>query len=270
MSEVADSTLDKADPRLICRIFNNELGIDKVALGLEGSHHDYHHEPPEDVARWLLSADLDLCPFYSKVNSTISKLVMKLYGLKPPRTRTLFEALVLAIIEQQIGLNVAITFQNRLVKRYGVPVQYKGEKDMTFFTFPTPESLSEAKLDDLRSFGLSRNKAIFLTELSKKVVSGELDLESMRSIKTNKVREVLMSIKGIGPWTADYALIRGLGRVELAPYDDLGIRDAIGLYYKNGERVTSSEAETILSEFGEYAGLAAYYLIFARMYGLAP
>ena len=65
-------------------------------------------------------------------------------------------------------------------------------------------------------------------------------------------------------WTADYVLTRGLGRVDMVPYDDLGIRDAVGIFYKGGERATSEEAKSFLSRFGSYAGLAAYYLIFAR------
>lgn len=71
-------------------------------------------------------------------------------------------------------------------------------------------------------------------------------------------------MKGVGRWTADYVLLRGLGRLEAVPIDDLGIRDAVGLFYKGGERPTAREAEEILSRFGEQAGVAAYYLLFAR------
>jgi len=78
------------------------------------------------IAAWLLSLDLDLRPFYEKADRVMSRLTKELHGLKPPRTRTVFEALVIAITEQQIGLRVAQTFQNRLVERYGAKVDHKG------------------------------------------------------------------------------------------------------------------------------------------------
>jgi DNA-3-methyladenine glycosylase II len=215
---------------------------------------------PGPIASWLLSLDLDLNPFYERADSVMSRLTEELHGLKPPRTRTVFEALVIAITEQQIGLNVAQSLQNRLVERYGTRVDHEGGM---FFTFPAPERLSVLDQHGLRGVGLSRNKSKFIVDISRDVATGKLDLESMKSISTEKARDVLLAINGVGQWTANYVLIRGLGRVDMVPYDDLGIRDAVGLFYKNGERATNEEAETFLSKFGSYAGLAAYYLIFA-------
>jgi len=216
---------------------------------------------PSPIASWLLSLDLDLHPFYERADGVMSRLTKELHGLKPPRTRTVYEALVIAIMEQQIGLRIAQTFQNRLVERYGAKVDHEGG---TFFTFPAPERLTTLDQHDLRGIGLSKNKSRFIVDISKEVAAGRLDLESMKSMSTEKAREALLSIRGVGRWTADCVLIRGLGRVDMAPYDDLGIRDAVGIFYKGGERATSKEAETFLSKFGSYAGLAAYYLIFAR------
>jgi DNA-3-methyladenine glycosylase II len=215
---------------------------------------------PSPIASWLLSLDLDLRPFYERADEAMSRLTKELNGLKPPRTRTVYEALVIAITEQQIGLRVAQALQNRLVERYGTKVKYEGA---TFFTFPAPERLFALDQHDLRGVGLSKNKSRFIVDISKEVAAGRLDLESLKSMSTAKAREALLSIRGVGRWTADYVLIRGLGRVEMVPYDDLGIRDAVGIFYKGGGRATSEEAEAFLSKFGSYAGLAAYYLIFA-------
>jgi len=216
---------------------------------------------PNLIASWLLSLNLDLHPFYERADGVMSRLMKTLHGLKPPRTRTVYEALVIAITEQQIGLRIAQTFQNRLMERYGTKVQHDGE---TFFTFPAPERLSALDQHDLRGVGLSKNKSRFIADISKEVAAGTLNLESLKSMSTEKAREALLSIRGAGQWTADHVLIRGLGRIDMVPYDDLGIRDAVGIFYKAGARATSEEAKLFLSRFGSYAGLAAYYLIFAR------
>jgi DNA-3-methyladenine glycosylase II len=235
-----------SDGHLIARLFGS---------GFKGQ--------PEAMANWIISSDLSLKTFYLKASGPMSDLVKSLNGVKPLRTGTIFEALLIAITEQQISLKVAQNFQNRLVDRYGKSIAKDG---ITFRTFPSPARLSILDPSKLKEVGLSTNKSNFITGVSKRIASGELDLESLKGMTTEKAREHLLSIRGVGPWTADYVLIRGLGRVEMVPYEDLGIRDAVGLFYRGGHRVTSDEAEEILSEYGSYAGLAAYYLIFARMF----
>lgn len=179
------------------------------------------------TAGWITAADLDLLPFYRSVDVTLKPLIRHLRGLKPPRTATAHEALIIAFTEQQITTRLARTFQNRMVLKYGKPFQL-GE--LKFHTFPSPHSLASASKEDLKHLGLSRNKADFIVEASRSVASGELDLEALKGRPTTEAREVLLSIKGVGEWTADYVLSRGLGRPEMVPYYDLGARDTIGLF----------------------------------------
>jgi len=214
-----------------------------------------------DLASWILSSDLDLRPLYAAADPVFAPLAERFCGLKPPRTATVFEALVIAIIEQQIGLRVAHVLQNRLVERLGPPVKFR---EIEFSAFPPPERLAGLDPQYLRDLGLSMNKSRFILGIAEGALSGELDLESLKKMTTEEARDILVSIRGVGRWTADYVLVRGLGRLEAVPIDDLGIRDAVGLFYKGGERATAGEAEEILSRFGDYAGVAAYYLLFAR------
>jgi DNA-3-methyladenine glycosylase II len=186
-------------------------------------------------------------------------VIARLRGLKPPRTVTVYEALIIAFTEQQISLRVAMAFQMKIVERYGKPLRHG---DLTFHSFPSPAALVAANPDDLRGLGL--NKADFITSLSKSVNSGDLDLESLKARPTGEAREELQSIRGVGEWTSDYVLVRDLGRTEMVSYDDLGTQDSVGLYYKGGVRATRGEVEKILGRFGTYAGLANYYLIYSR------
>jgi DNA-3-methyladenine glycosylase II len=224
-------------------------------------------EQLESVASWIISSDLDLSPFYAEADDVIRLIIKRLHGLKPPRTATVYEALIIAFTEQQISLRIAMVFQRRIIERYGKPLQYG---DFAFHSFPSPAALAAADTEELRGLGLSRNKADFITSLSKRVDSGELDLESLKRMPTGKAREALQCIHGVGEWTSDYVLVRGLGRTEMVPYDDLGTQDSVGLYYKGGVRATRGEVEEILGRFGQHAGLANYYLIYSRFFGVEP
>jgi DNA-3-methyladenine glycosylase II len=221
----------------------------------------------ESTTSWITSSDLDLNPFYAEADEVLKPIIDRLRGLKPPRTATVYEALIIAFTEQQISLRVAMAFQRRIVERYGKPLRH-GE--LTFSSFPSPAELASANVEELRALGLSRNKADFIIGLSKRVESGELDLESLKGMPTGEAREILQSIRGVGEWTSDYVLVRGLGRTEMVPYDDLGTQDSVGLYYKGGARATRSEVEKALGRFGSYAGLANYYLIFSRFFNVEP
>jgi len=221
----------------------------------------------ETTAGWILSSELDLGPFYEKADEVMAPIARCLCGLKPPRTATVYEALVIAYTEQQISLRVAMAFQERIVKRYGERLQHGPN---TFYSFPTPTAIASADVAELRDLGLSRNKAGFITGLSKMVASGGLDLEYLKGKPTAEAREALQGIRGVGEWTSDYVLVRGLGRLEMVPYDDIGTRDSVGLFYKAGERATRREVEALLGRFDEYAGLANYYLIYARFSGVQP
>lgn len=125
-----------------------------------------------DIASWILSSDLDLRPLYETKDPIFASLAEKLWGLKPPRTATVFEALMIAIIEQQIGLKVAATLQNRLVFRLGLAVKFK---DLEFRAFPSPEKLAGLEPQDLRYLGLSMNKSRFILGIAEAAVSEDLD-----------------------------------------------------------------------------------------------
>ncbi len=180
-------------------------------------------------------------------------------GLRPIAPPTIFEALVIAITEQQISLYAAIAIRSRLVKAYGEIVSFAGRR---FYAFPTTKSLATAKPAQIRTLGLSRSKALYITELASKVERGELDLESLRTMSDESVVAELTKIKGIGRWSAEYVLVRGMGRVNSLPADDLGIQRAVSQAYFKGKRIGSKEVRRVLSKFAPFSGIAAFYLMY--------
>ena len=180
-------------------------------------------------------------------------------GLRPIAPPTIFEALVIAITEQQISLNAAIAIRSRLVRAYGECVSFEGRR---FYAFPTTKSLARTKPSQMRTLGLSRSKSLYIVELARRVEGGELDLESLRTKNDESAIAELTKIKGIGRWSAEYVLVRGMGRVNSLPADDLGIQRAVSQAYFRGKQIGSKEVREVLDKFAPYSGIAAFYLMY--------
>jgi len=209
----------------------------------------------------MFASSFDFNSFRSvaKRDRLMNAVSTELAGLRPIAPPSVFEALVIAITEQQISLDAAIAIRSRLVEKYGDVVSCDGR---SFYAFPTAMSLATAEPNQMRAVGLSRSKALYISELARRVESGELDLESLRKRNDESVVAELTKIRGVGPWTAEYALIRGMGRVSSLPADDLGIRHAVSQAYFRGKRIGSKEVRRTLSKFDPYSGIAAFYLMY--------
>lgn len=216
----------------------------------------------KEKLEWMFGFGESLKEFYqmAKNDPIMSKAVKQLYGLLPIRTATIFEMVISAITEQQISLAVAVKIRARLVKKFGESLKIDGEK---FYAFPTPEKLSSLKIDDLLKVGLSRQKADYIIGFSKKVASGEFDVERLKKKSNEEVVEKLTQIKGLGIWTAEYVLARGLGRTDVFPADDLGVRTAVGRLYGIGKPVSAQEARRVLAKWKPYRRYATFYILCA-------
>jgi DNA-3-methyladenine glycosylase II len=208
------------------------------------------------IAKRIVFADLDLRPFYriAASHSVLGPITQELSGLKPMRPPSLFEMLIIAITEQQISLAAAYRIRTRIIERYGDPVN-------GLWAFPTPRRLSESSVDHLMTCGLSHRKAEYVKELAYRVANGLLDLSQLEKMSDEDVRSLLIQERGLGPWSADYFLVRGLSRPDRVPGDDLGVRNVVGRYLGRGQRLSPQGTMRKLSSFKPYRGLAAFYLL---------
>jgi DNA-3-methyladenine glycosylase II len=94
-----------------------------------------------------------------------------------------------------------------------------------------------------------------------KVAHGQLDLDQLVAMSDQDVRTLLLQIRGLGHWSAEYFLVRGLSRPDRVPADDLGIRSIVGRYLGRGQRLSPQATMRKLSSFKPYRGLAAFYLL---------
>jgi DNA-3-methyladenine glycosylase II len=211
----------------------------------------------------MLNLDLDLKPFYehAKKDKILTDIIHRLRGLKIPTTPTVFEALIDSITEQQISLNVAHALERRLVKTFGKALRVDGQ---VYYAYPTARDLDSARLEQLRRCGLSQKKAEYIKEVSKMVVDGKLDLEGFKRYDdAQKIISELDKIRGIGVWTSELTIARGMRKLDVVPADDLGLRRIISHYYCRDEKISGAEARKIAQRWGKWKGLAAFYLIVA-------
>lgn len=211
----------------------------------------------------LLGLDDDLNRYYRATESdpVLARINSALFGLKMPSSETVFEALVTSIIEQQISTPVARKIEARLVKRFGEEVKAAGT---IYHAYPRPEDLADADPAEIRACGISSRKGEYILSVACMVRDGTLDPESLKGkCDSDSLVRDLCRIRGIGRWTAEFVLLRGLRRLDSFPADDLGIRRALGHLYCPGEEVSPARAREISRQWGGWKGLAAYYLLVA-------
>lgn len=206
-----------------------------------------------------LGLGADMTGFYSlaQKDSRLADLVSKFAGVRPPRFPSIFEALANAIACQQLSLTVGIHLLNRLAARFG-PVVPGGAG---VAGFPGPEALAGTSPDELRTLGFSRAKAATLTGLARLVANGELDLDAVERLDDQAAVAALVSLPGIGRWSAEYTLLRGLGRWQILPGDDVGARNNLRRRFGLVPDAGYDEVNRLSRSWWPYGGLVYFHLL---------
>ena len=262
----------RVNGKLILAIIEAAGTVDKPKISVElrsnSAIAEENKRKAEETFNTLFSLDLDLKPFYETVknDNIMAYLARELWGLKSPTTQTVFEALVDSIVEQQISLKVANNIENKITKKFGGTLDLEGN---TYYAYPTPQNLASASTEEIRQCGLSLRKVEYIKEVSTLITQGKLDLEKLRNCEsTEQIIRELDEIRGIGVWTAELTMLRGMQRLEALPADDLGLRRVISHYYCDGKMIIGTEARQIAKVWGDWKGLAAYYLVVANIKGV--
>ena len=171
----------------------------------------------------------------------LDPLATRMRGLKPPRFPTTFEALVNAVACQQLSLcsrHPAAQPPHREPWASGVggPVRPRA--------FPGPEQLASVPPEVLGRHGFSLSKARTIVEIAQAVVDGDLDLEALEQLDDAAAIERLTSLRGIGRWSAEYVLLRGLGRLNIFPGDDVGAHNKLRRLFGSTHHWTTTPFES--------------------------
>lgn len=158
-----------------------------------------------------------------------------------------YGALVRSIVGQQVSTHAARAIYERLTARFGGRT-------------PTPAELLAADPEEIRAAGLSRPKVAYLRDLAARVEDDELDLDGLAELPDGEVAAELTAVKGLGQWSADMFLIFHLGRPDVLPVGDLGIRRAVKEAYGLDEPPAPAELERIADPWRPQRSLACLYL----------
>lgn len=211
------------------------------------------------VDRWL---DLrrDLSPFYQLIDAhpAFSYMTSSYHGLRMVGIPDLFEAICWCIIGQQINLKFAYTLKRRLVECYGTCLSLDGN---IYWHFPTPAVLRHADKETLRSLQFSKQKIGYLVEIAESFAEGLLSLDHcLISDDADKQRSYLQSFRGIGPWTANYVMMKCLGRTDCVPWGDSGILNALLHHKVIRHRKNNLEIQAVFNAFRGWESYLTQYL----------
>ncbi|MCP3739360.1 Ada metal-binding domain-containing protein [Rossellomorea sp. BNER] len=215
------------------------------------------------VARYIrewFDFDTDLIPFYelAKTDLLLSQPVSNFYGLRNVGIPDLFEALAWGILGQQINLTYAYTLKRRFVERFGKHVEWDGTK---YWIFPSPKDIAMLSVDDLTDLKMTIKKCEYLIGIAQLLTNEELTKEKlMNAGDYKKAEKMLVNIRGIGPWTANYVLMRCLRFPSAFPIDDVGLHNSIKLILKADKKPSKEEILKLSSTWTNWESYATFYL----------
>jgi DNA-3-methyladenine glycosylase II len=208
----------------------------------------------------ICGLDLDVPSFYRRAaaDPVLAGLIPRLYGLRPTLSPRPFEMLVGSVCAQQVNLGFSFTVRARLVRRFGIPVRVNAE---TVYAFPEPAILARARVTELRRMQFTVRKAEYIIGLARQIVSGELDLAGLGARSNEEVIETLTAVRGLGRWTAEWFLARGLGRGDVCPAGDLGVRRAFAHFYGRGRELSERAVRRRAAAWDLHQNLVVHYLL---------
>ncbi|MBL7857996.1 MAG: DNA-3-methyladenine glycosylase 2 family protein [Cyclobacteriaceae bacterium] len=209
------------------------------------------------VTEWF-DLEADLTPFYdmAKKDSLLKDLVKKYYGYRIVGQPDLFESLAWAVLGQQINLNFAYTLKQRFVENFGERLDHNNQPH---YVFPSVETVAGLTDEHLLPLQFSRQKSKYVVLIAEAFASGEISKEKLKGLPLLDAKEKLMKIKGVGNWTANYALMKTFRYPDAFPLEDAGIHNAI----KNLKGMkTKPTLDQVKQVFKKYKGWEAYATLY--------
>jgi DNA-3-methyladenine glycosylase II len=208
----------------------------------------------------LLGLRIDLSEWYRLAHRDrrLAELADRFRGVKPPRFPTAFEALVNAFACQQLSLVVGLELLNRLAAVCDLGFAH-GERLQ--YAFPAPRDVARVAPARYRAIGFSRQKALALLALARGIDRGEIDLEPLATADDEEAVRRLRELRGVGRWTAEYVLLRGLGRLHVFPGDDVGAQRSLARWLGRSDPLDYDDVSKALEKWRPYAGMLYFHLL---------
>lgn len=180
----------------------------------------------------------------------LGKVIAATPGLPPLTAHTnYYQALIESIISQQLSVKAASAIETRF-------------KDLFGDNFPSPEQIVTRDIEELRQAGLSRPKARYIQDLATHIIKGDVRFDSLDTLTNEAIITELTQVKGIGEWTVHMFLMFCMGRLNVLPVGDLGIRNGVKRLYGLTSLPTPEEIKQIAKQnsWHPYESIASWYI----------
>lgn len=210
------------------------------------------------VTEWF-DLDTDLKPFYSlaKKDEVLKAIVKKFHGYRIMGQPDLFESLIWAVLGQQINVAFAYSIKQQFVEKYGE--RYEHAKHV-YYLFPTPERVAEINPDELIPLQFSRQKSAYTIGIAKAFVDKHVSRAMFHGRPLSEAKEELMKLKGIGNWTANYALMRTFRYPDAFPLEDVALHKALRIQMNMRKKPTLDRVKKIFKKYKGWEAYATLYL----------
>ena len=236
----------------------------RLRVRLSGARLPVAENAAKAVLERVLGSRLDLSPFYrlAGADAKLGPLAERFRGLKPPRFPSLFEALANAIACQQMSLSLGILLLSRLAERFGLNRQKTVE---AAHSFPPPGKLARLEPEVFREMGFSRQKGRALIALAREFRDHSEEWERIERLDNDTAFQRLLELRGVGRWSAEYALLRGSGRLDVYPGDDVGARNNLTRWLGLRKPLDYKGVRRLTAKWQPYAGLVYFHLLLDRL-----
>ena len=209
-----------------------------------------------DAVLNVLGLRIDPQPFldFAANDALLGDLSRRQPGLRIVQSATVFEALTWAIIGQQINLPFAISLRRTFILQAGT------QHSSGLWCYPDAASAARLQVEDLTGRKFSRAKAETLLRFAALVAGGELDLAPSPANSIEDIGKALLAVKGIGPWTVNYGLLRGYGYPDCSLHGDVAIRAALQALLGEDSKPDMPRTEEILKRYAPHRTMAAAHL----------
>lgn len=184
----------------------------------------------------------------------LPRLVAGRTEMRISQTSSIFDGLVWSIIGQQINFSFACRLKSRLTTRVGTPMADG------LFAPPTPAAVAALDPTELIPLQFSRQKAGYLVAAARLVAEGGLDLEALRSQSATRAERTLLAVRGLGPWSVNYLMMRALGFPDCVPLGDTGVTSGLQALLHLDERPDIDATRRLMTMFSPYRSLATAHL----------
>ncbi len=242
-------------------LFKCTFAIDSIAINCINREIDLEEQNLliTYVEDWF-DLETDLAEFYSSIGTTdvLYPLIKKYKGLRLIGINELFESLCWAILGQQINLPFAYKLKRAFVENYGERIVHNNN---AYHLFPLPSQLKNCTVDDLRKLQISKSKADYILNLAHFFREDQISKEKLLSFRSEEdIRSKLITLKGIGPWTAEYVMMKCLKIKAALPIQDVGLHNALKHQLGLTNKPTIDEIKTIATAWSGWESYATLYL----------